>query len=291
MSLVHAVTGEHSRFRRWTLYLFARYLEMPLLSWGYHLLRGRARRLGANGLVRAVLKWGVAIPFGYAGDTARPMPTSGVLSLIDDQDGRIAVGPCRCRTAHSACDHPLETDIVIRTGVEAWTRAFADEYRLIDKAEAKQIVSECGQLGMWPMVFVHCPVDAHRATAGVAPRCAEQHTNSPEQAGGALAAGAQYGNEYVICNCCTCGCVPYMLNRDLGQRAYPLLQGAYRAETDLVRCASHGACVEACPFDVRAVVDGKAQLVDACFGCGVCVAACPEGAITMRPDQSRVREA
>jgi heterodisulfide reductase subunit A-like polyferredoxin len=79
-----------------------------------------------------------------------------------------------------------------------------------------------------------------------------------------------------------------MLNRDLGQRAYPLLRGAYRAETDPMRCAGRGECVDACPFDVRDVVDGKAQLVEACFGCGVCVDACPEAAIMMRPDRSWV---
>jgi hypothetical protein len=31
VSGTHALTGEHSRFRRWTLYLFARYVERPLL--------------------------------------------------------------------------------------------------------------------------------------------------------------------------------------------------------------------------------------------------------------------
>ncbi len=191
----------------------------------------------------------MAVPFGYAGDTARPVPIPQMLELIDGLDGPIAVGPCRCRTAHGACDHPLETDIVIRTGVDAWTRAFPHEYRLIDKEEAKGIVAACGELGMWPMVFVHCPVSER--------------------------------NEYVICNCCVCGCVPYMLNRELGQRCYPLLSGDYVAETDPTACCGHGACVDACPFGVRALVDGQAQLVEACFGCGVCVAACPEGAITM----------
>jgi ferredoxin len=273
MSLVHAVTGEQGRIRRWALYVFARYLEMPLLWWGYQLLRGRYRRLGANRLVRGFATWAVAIPFGYAGDTARPMPVAQVWELIDSQDGKIAVGPCRCRAAHNACDHPLETDIVIRTGVEAWTRAFPDEYRLINKEEAKRIVSECGQLGMWPMVFVHCPVEEHRA-AGTSLRSSGQAETEPQ-------AGALHGNEYVICNCCPCGCVPYMLNRDLGQAAYPLLRGAYQAETDLAHCAGHGACVDACPFAVRAVVAGKAKLVDACFGCGVCVDACPEEAIVM----------
>jgi Pyruvate/2-oxoacid:ferredoxin oxidoreductase delta subunit len=249
MSLVHVITGENSRLRRWGLYLFARYLEMPLLYFGYHLLRGRYRRLGANRLVRAIMSWGVVAPFGYAGDTARPMPASEVLRLIDAQEGPIAVGPCRCRAAHRACDHPLETDIVIRTGVEAWTRAFPSDYRLIDKEEAKSIVTECHRLGLWHMVFVHCPVNRE--------------------------------NEYVICNCCTCGCVPYILNRELGQRMYPLLRGEYMARVDTDRCAGHGACVDACPFDAWALVDGEATQVGECFGCGRCVAACPEHAIVM----------
>jgi ferredoxin len=266
MSLVHAITGEHSRFRRWSLWLFARYLEMPLLYLGYHLLRGRFRRIGALGPVRAVLNWAVVAPFGYAGDTARAMPTRQVLEMIDELEGPIAVGPCRCRLAHHACDHPLETDIVIRTGVEAWTRAFPGEYRPIGREEAKEIVSECSRLGMWQMVFVHCPVHEHRSSRSGQPATRDDGES----------------NEYVICNCCPCGCVPYILNRDLGQRVYPLLRGAYVAETDLARCTGHGACDTACPFGVRAVVDGKAQLVGACFGCGVCVEACPEGAIVMR---------
>lgn len=292
MSLVHVITGENSRLRRWGLYLFARYLEMPLLYFGYHLLRGRYRRLGANRLVRAVMSWGVVAPFGYAGDTARPRPASEVLHLIEVQEGPIAVGPCRCRTAHRACDHPLETDIVIRTGVEAWTRAFPHEYRQISKAEAKEIVSHCSRLGMWPMVFVHCPVHEHRHAPGGThvsslgdgqPRPSPVSlSNLPSGVGGGEVRGENPSNEYVICNCCTCGCVPFILNRDLGQKVYPLLRGAYVAVTDLACCNGHGGCVTACPFGVRTLVGGKAQLVESCFGCGVCIAACPEGAIVMR---------
>lgn len=249
MSRFHLLTDEQSRFRRWGLYLFARYLELPLLRWSYDLLRGRYRQWGRSRLVRAVLGWGVAAPFGYAGDTARPVPYPQVLALIDGLEGPIGVGPCRCRTAHASCGHPLETDIVIRTGVEAWTRAFPYEYRLIDKEEARRIVTECHRLGMWQMVFIHCPVNQE--------------------------------NEYVICNCCACGCVPYILNRELGQRVYPLLRGAYVSQTDLSRCTGHGACVAACPFGARAVVEGRVRMVGPCFGCGRCVVACPERAVRM----------
>ena len=272
MSLIHAVTAEHSRLRRWSLYIFARHIEMPLMALGYHLLRGRFRRLGAVRLVRAAMGWCVVAPFGYAGDTARAVPAPQVLDLIDELEGAVAVGPCRCRAAHRACDHPLETDIVIRTGVEAWTRAFPHEYRPIDKEEAKAIVSDCSRQGLWQMVFVHCPVEAHRQDRASEHAPDGGHDCSHDQT---------TGNEYVICNCCTCGCVPYILNRDLGQRVYPLLRGAYAARTDLERCTGHGGCIAACPFEVRALEDGKARLVDTCFGCGLCIASCPEGAIVM----------
>jgi len=253
MSGLHALTGEHSRFRRWTLYLFARYLELPLLGWSYQLLRGRYRRVGQSRLARAALSWTVAAPFAYLGDAGRPMPAPKVLELLDGLKGPIAVGPCRCRGAHHGCNHPMETDIVIRTGVEAWSRAFPHDYRIIGKVEARQIVEACRRQGLWQMVFIHCPVNQQ--------------------------------NEYVICNCCTCGCVPYILNRELGQRAHPLLKGKWASVTDPARCTGHGACLAACPFDARTLHNGRAQLVSPCFGCGLCVDACPEGAIVVRETQ------
>ncbi len=249
MSLVHGLTGEQSRFRRWTLFIFARYLEVPLLGWSYRLLRGRYRRLGRIRPLRALLGRMLAYPFAVLGDTGRPMPAAAVLDLIDSLDGGFAVGPCRCRIAHRDCDHPLETDIVIRTGVEAWTRAFPGEYRMIEKEEAKRIVSGSSRAGMWQMVFVHCPVNEE--------------------------------NEYVICNCCECGCVPYILNRELGQARYPLLPGTHVSRTDTARCTGRHDCVTACPFDARTAVEGGVRLTSFCFGCGACEKACPEGAITM----------
>ena len=49
---------------------------------------------------------------------------------------------------------------------------------------------------------------------------------------------------------------------------------------DIARCTGCGACVEVCPVEAIALVDGKARVdEDACTGCGACVDACPERAI------------
>ena len=69
-------------------------------------------------------------------------------------------------------------------------RVFARAYRVIDKEEAVRIIEVCASVGMFHMVFLHYLI------------------------GGAM-------NEYVICNCCTDGCVPHILNRALGQEIYP----------------------------------------------------------------------
>jgi ferredoxin len=204
------------------------------------------------------------------------VPAQRAFDLIDGLDGPLAVGPCRCRSAHGGCDHPIETDIVIRAGVEAFSRAFPDEYRPIGKDEAKAIVADCSRQGMWQMVFVHCPLGEHRAHE-------QDHSPNEIPRTGARAGGwPGPGHEYVICNCCTCGCMPYILNREVGQRFYPLLRGDWVARTDAARCSGQGACVAACPFGARAVIGGQARLVDLCFGCGLCAAACPEGAIEMQ---------
>ena len=49
---------------------------------------------------------------------------------------------------------------------------------------------------------------------------------------------------------------------------------------DVTRCTGCGACVEVCPVEAVALVDGKARVdEELCTGCGACVDACPEEAI------------
>jgi hypothetical protein len=141
--LVHGITSERSPLRRFTLYIFARFVEVPLLRVCFHLLGGRFRRIGGIGWFRSAIGILLARPFGCLVDTARPMPFDDVPAMIDGLTGPIAVGPCRYRTGHRPCPHPLLTDIVMRTGYEAWMKAFPDQYRDITKEEATAVVRQC----------------------------------------------------------------------------------------------------------------------------------------------------
>jgi len=247
--LGHVVSGEHSPLRMFMMRIFARYIEVPLLHLVYMACVGRLRFLSKFFLTRWLIMYPIAYPFGHYGDTGRPVPTSELLDMIDSLEGPIAVGPCRCRMGHRACGHPMETDIIIRTGTQVWLDAFPYAYRTIGKQEAKDIVKECASQGLFHMVFLHCLV------------------------GGAM-------NEYVICNCCTDGCVPYILNRSLGQDVYPLVPGEWVARVDAASCERCGRCVEVCPFGARRLTE-SGPLVLECFGCGLCAADCKGGATKM----------
>lgn len=250
MSFFHSITREGRPFQRYTLYLLARWVELPFLRVMYKLLRGGWRCIGSLRVVRKAVSALLTRPVARFGDTAKPIPFDELVEHLSEMDGVIAVGPCRCRISHEPCGHPLDTDIVIRTGTAAWLKAFPHEYRIIEKDEALRIIEECHRQGMFHMLFFHCPATG----------CAE----------------------YVICNCCTCGCVPYIINRELGQENFPLFKGDWIAYTDSGKCTCRADCIEICPFDARKIVDGKLT-TSGCYGCGLCVGACPEGAISMMP--------
>jgi len=245
----HMLAGEHSPLRLLFLRVFARWVEVPLLRLTYEGCVGRLTFLTRVPPIRRLLAWGVAYPFSHWGDTGRPIPHPALVEYIKSLEGELAVGPCRCRVGHRACGHPLETDIVIRTGTRVWLEAFPEDYRRITREEALSIVEDCAGMGMFHMIFLHCML------------------------GGAV-------NEYVICNCCTDGCVPYIANRTFGQRRFRLVRGDWTASVDEGICAGCGECEEACPFGERRVVGGRSYVYD-CYGCGLCLTRCPEGATAM----------
>lgn len=254
----HLIADEQSPLRKHLLYLFAKYVEVPLLYLAYHATVGSLRFLTAWDPARRALGRLLGYPVAHWVDTGSPIPTEPLLDLIDEQAEAIAVGPCRCRTAHGRCNHRMETDIVIRTGTAAWLKAFPDQYRIIDKQEARRIVEQCAQEGMFHMVFVHC------------------------QMGGAL-------NEYVLCNCCRDGCSVYLANYHLGQKRFPLIPGNYYVRLVSETCESCGKCVEACPWDARTIKDKKPAVdLSRCFGCGLCAVVCEKKNTVMELKENRL---
>lgn len=253
----HLLHAESSQLRRQLLYVFARHLEIPFLKLGYRGTVGDWRGLARNAATRRALQHLVLRPISRHIDTAHPMITADVIELLERQDGAIAIGACRCRLAHGRCGHTLETDLVIRTGTEAFRRAFPDEYRVIDRPEAERLIRSFAAQGLFHMVFVHCP-----------------HGDGM--------------NEYVVCNCCTDGCVPFLLNRVYGQEGFPLVRGEHVAYLRLENCRGCGECLAVCPWEARALVDGKASVDrERCFGCGLCARQCANEAVELRRERPR----
>jgi len=239
--------------KRLSLYVFARFFETPLLKISYWATRPNSP-FSKSHLLKTLAKMTVARLLAKL-DTGVPAPPEQAIEIIRSQSGPIAVGPCRCRAAHRACDHPIETDIVIRHGTNAFKKAFPTDYRIISKDEAVEIVEACSKQGMFQMVFVHCP--AHDM------------------------------EEYVVCNCCTDGCVPYLCNRFFGQDGFALIPGEYVAWVEHDACKLCGECVKVCPWEARNISEDRLEVdTDKCLGCGLCKIACPPGAARLKRERT-----
>jgi len=137
-----------------------------------YMLGARLTRVPLFGrLVRRFMEW-------YAMHHNAWVLTRDEAKKVIDASTSIAVGRCRCREVFRNCHNPLETDIVIGVGSEAFMATRPDEYRAITKEEAKQIIDACAEKGLIQTI-VKCR-----------------------------------GDFYAICNCCRCCCVPLRLRRD-----------------------------------------------------------------------------
>jgi len=240
--LGHVVAYENSALRLWVLRVYARH-EVFILSLMYRIIQSSLMRFAP---LKEALFYALAYPAAKWGIAGTPMSPAELEEFFSNA-GRVAVGPCRCRTAHGACGHPLRTDIVVRTGFGVWSDVFPADFEEITAAEALAICRDCHQAGMAQISYAHLD----------------------------LGTG---GSTFVMCNCCKDGCLPLLTRNIYGAGRYPFNRGVMRTfvETDL--CRGCGTCVEACVFGARTLAaDGKAR-VEGCYGCGLCVSHCPNGA-------------
>ena len=158
----------------------------------------------------------------------------------------IAVSNCYCRSAKQVvgdpCGHPLETCFYFDE--LAQMKLQTDYARQIDYDEAMQILYECETHGL-----VH-------------------NVSNCE------------GKIQTLCNCCECSCaVLKAWTRGLRNTTSP---SRYLVQLDIDQCTLELDCLEACPVEALTVVDEKLVINETdCLGCGLCIPACPKGALSL----------
>jgi hypothetical protein len=158
-----------------TLRLYSRHREFALR---FYMFWARWTRLP---LVGPVIRW-VGNAWGRNLEGAYLLTADEAAEVVEAAEG-LAVGPCTCRKVFANCDHPRSTEIVLGLSRNVFVAERPEDYREIDREEAKDILRDCRRRGL-----VHTII-----------KCRDDF--------------------YAMCNCCSCCCVPWRLSRQYGIRA------------------------------------------------------------------------
>jgi len=260
MGLIHFKPSESGLFRKFFLMLYAKF-EIPYLRFNYLVIKYafKSKFWKAFFMPLVYLNAFIMLRYGQHGKVVTVMEVEEMLKEHDKV--LIAVGSCRCRLASpEACNCELKTDITLRLGADVYKRNFPEDYKVISKKEAVELIKSFNSKGLVPMIFTFC-----------------------------LCGGAQYA--FVICNCCKHACIPMLAQKIAKFHTYD--PGNYLAVVDESKCVGCGTCVEICQLDARKIVNGKAKVNPyLCVGCGACYFACPNNATKMvkRPKEILERQ-
>jgi len=172
-------------------------------------------------------------------------PFEDVLQIIDNQE-KIAIAPCVCRTqrklAGHDCDKPKDNCFSFGSHAEYYVENGMGRY--ITKEEAKKILIKNEEAGLVMQPF------------------------NSQKVGG-------------MCSCCgdCCGVL-----RSLKMQPNPAesVQSNYYARVDEALCTGCETCVDRCQMEAIEVIDGISTVyLNRCIGCGLCVTTCPAEAIRL----------
>jgi len=155
---------------------------------------------------------------------------------------KIALQLCACRKRERNCDAPLETCISLnRLAKYVLKRKIGRE---LTKEEALKLLKDCEKIGL-----IH-------QTA---------NNDHPD----------------VICNCCPC-CCAFLRSVIYYRNKAAIVKSRFRPEVDPSKCRNCLKCTRVCYFSAMINKEGRRVFIEEnCYGCGLCVAACPNGAIEM----------
>lgn len=121
--------------------------------------------------------------------------------------------------------------------------------------------------------------DHSEATRAISKEEALHILRQAEEAGLVHSPGNYRDGHFYICNCCTCCCG---VLRSVAEFSIPtaIAKADFVSSVELEACIGCGDCLARCQFGALTLPDDRC-VVDRgrCVGCGLCVSACPTGAL------------
>lgn len=183
-------------------------------------------------------------------DKEQVLPYEDVVKVLEQQE-RLSVIPCACRSALGRCDHTLEICL-----------ALSGPNRLREVAGQLPVYDPAHALGR-PRAR---PISVDEAI----------HLVAKAEGEGLVHVAMNVQNEpSYICACCRCCCA---LMRAVTELTIPfgVAPSSFWAVVEEDECNGCEACVDQCPVRAITIEDGVAQVNhDLCLGCGLCTHICP----------------
>jgi electron transport complex protein RnfB len=179
--------------------------------------------------------------------------------------------------------HPYESAAEIVEHAEAWgvfDCICRTQKALIGQA-CKHPIDLCMAMGPQEGMF-----DAHPTIHALTRQQAHATLQRAASAGLVHTVSNSQEGVWYVCNCCTCSCGILRGMAELGI-ANAVARSPFVNQVDQELCSTCEICLTYCQFAALDLIDGHTLVNEIrCIGCGVCVPACPEGALGLarRPE-------